>query len=414
MTRDTASKQLSRIERLSNYDESSDINDMNYAQLIQLQRQTKDPLISYIIKQAITKDVDQVVEQGSLSEMYINRKKNIVIKSSIDTNPYYIINGLYYGMKYINKMCNIIPNFMRTYGFIKGGKRTRFNNTDSVAWYLPGNDIYPVLEYIPGKSLEHIINDNEISTESLASVILQVVLSLKMLYSRYNVCHRDVHAGNVMVVDIDRQNIQYDDITITTDKLAVIVDYDSLFYATEEAYYMSEIPGLIQDCADLLKYEVEYIGMLLSIDDSKKLIETIISLLPTYMNYDPSVPIKTIENHDELKSNLIPRNSIEYMYITSKKMTNIQREYIHDIGKTIQKSTSISTIMKHVELANLKKMYNKTNKDQDNMLTYFHDIRAIKSYVNEAENIVEIKTDIYKSTFNIGGSVAKRRVTHHD
>jgi serine/threonine protein kinase len=201
----------------------------------ELQNNT-DRVLSHLIVQKLFSNVHKIGSSSAFGDVYLNSNANpTIVKVAKRSAP--LIHEIFAGLFAINHMSTYIPNFMRTYGYLKcGASYTPPNEKKPVSWCLPGDEMYLVAEYIPGDTIANKIKDG-MTGESFAHIYLQVLLSLRASSQLIGFTHNDLHGSNVMVTDCNSmRRVTYPDfsisrgksrrnITIATNKIAKIIDF---------------------------------------------------------------------------------------------------------------------------------------------------------------------------------------------
>lgn len=86
---------------------------------------------------------------------------------------------------------------------------------------------YLINEYIPqAKSLYHYLLDKQPGQSEILNIFLQVLFALEIAQKEFNFTHYDLHIENVLIRTLPHTvNLPYRRQNLTTDKLAVIIDY---------------------------------------------------------------------------------------------------------------------------------------------------------------------------------------------
>lgn len=186
-------------------------------------------------------NMEMIIPRGELIPLYIHRLKelaktsnsqvydvellrdNIVIKTSM-VGKYDVEFAI--GFYFLNSLRAEIPNFMQTYEKFKCGTSKGVCGAGRKQEFL-------ALEKVKGKTVESVIETMSYGDTCL--LLLQVYLSLIVANRRFEFCHYDLHASNVMIYDVEPTAITYnvgsyvgdgeENITIVVPFIAVIIDY---------------------------------------------------------------------------------------------------------------------------------------------------------------------------------------------
>lgn len=131
-----------------------------------------------------------------------NDEKLFILKKSLNCYNEYIVSS--YICNYLRKD---IPNFVYCFDVY--------------------ND-YLVYEFINGITLNNYIKF--CSIRDFINIFLQVMFSLYFAYKRFKFTHYDLQTSNIIIKNLDKNIlIRYDEKTIFTNNIAVIIDYDTSF-----------------------------------------------------------------------------------------------------------------------------------------------------------------------------------------
>lgn len=124
------------------------------------------------------------------------------------------LHELIVGLKCINKLREVIPTFVWTYGYttcnmpyIINGKTVQpcRNATNYTEYVKQPKYIGIITEYIDGDSLYDYL-ENDVSKNEFLSMILTVLYSLKYANESYGFVHWDLHYSNVMMRKLNNQD----------------------------------------------------------------------------------------------------------------------------------------------------------------------------------------------------------------
>lgn len=168
---------------------------------------------------------------------------NVLIKTAIQggETEYFIGRGL-------NRLRSEIPNFAYSFSAFKGG-RPAIVDDRVVSWLdFPGESSYIVEEIIePGESIADIAGI--LKAEEFLNYFLQVILSLRLAYQRFDFTHYDLAAHNVLIRDMDSElELNYQTprgpISIKTSKIATIIDFGYSYALIDGVDYGTRYPSL--------------------------------------------------------------------------------------------------------------------------------------------------------------------------
>ena len=188
------------------------------------------------------------------------------------------------GYNYINKLRNIVPNFVYTYGSFKLPIDTIKN--------LEIKKQTIILEKIEGTQLAVLLSDNSINFDDWLNIYCQLLFALEIAQREVNFTHFDLHCQNIIVRKVKSgyklimDNNIYE---ITYDYLPVIIDFGTSCISDNNNFLGSHdykkygmlnfmIPG--QDMYKIIISSLSYCK-------DKKLYESISSLLNFYEYKDP-------------------------------------------------------------------------------------------------------------------------------
>jgi len=242
---------------------------------------TKDFFSNYV------SDIHKIISDSSYGDVYnilSNDKIHqelfaIKIPKSVNINIYH---EAIIGMLALNKLRDIIPNFMFIYGLFYCSQPLKIpnniSNTNNSYKICPINGLkygHLVMENIfNSKPLDQILNS--LTTQEFLNIYLQIINALNLAHKEYDFTHFDLHSGNVLIQELsepiliplytDSQEIIY----ITTNKLARIIDYGkshininitelnktlSFSFKAKESYYRKGNP--LYDAYKLLMFCAE-------------------------------------------------------------------------------------------------------------------------------------------------------------
>ena len=179
---------------------------------IVITREELIPLYIQSLKELANTETTQLYDAELLRD-------NIVLKSS--RNADYSVEFAI-GFYFLNSLRSEIPNFMQTYesftcGSYFRGKICSINRKSN----------FLAIEKIEGVTASEFVKD--LSYEDMCLLLLQVYLALIIANKKFEFCHLDLHAENVMVYRTEPTAITYEigdsPVTIVVPFIAVIIDF---------------------------------------------------------------------------------------------------------------------------------------------------------------------------------------------
>jgi len=142
----------------------------------------------------------------------------------------------------INSLRKHVPNFGFAYAAFNCSQSV-FIEDEPRAWCnSKGSAPYIVYEYIgSSQSLRDYLKESTsgVDTNSMASIVLQIIFSLKYAYESIKFTHFDLHPKNILLQQIDHvTSIKYplsDGVRVDTDKIVKIIDYGFSYINIENA-----------------------------------------------------------------------------------------------------------------------------------------------------------------------------------
>jgi len=194
-------------------------------------------LISNIIKEHNYPLLHDTIEHEEHPLKKEDRTKVLVMSGSLPgTNDLFVIKSQPYDElmteylvgKKLNELRADIPNFALVYGL--------FNCSSPVAdafrvgsWCVSQNNGtgYMVYENIKGPTFSKWLRLASTKADDVIKCLFQIFMAVYMAYQRYDFTHYDLHSGNIIIHQLpEPRTITYPgNITIETDKLAIIIDY---------------------------------------------------------------------------------------------------------------------------------------------------------------------------------------------
>lgn len=127
------------------------------------------------------KEEDKFVKLDTKSteaDLYLFRTDYVVKVPKKEPND----RELKIGLKFINPLRKIVPNYVQTFGTVKFGKK------DSI-----------VLGKIDGYTLEFALKNDLLTFGDFKNIFSQILLALEVGGRECNLCHYDLHCGNVLL-----------------------------------------------------------------------------------------------------------------------------------------------------------------------------------------------------------------------
>lgn len=164
-----------------------------------------------------------------------NINNNIIVKiPQNEKNKNKLLCEYMIGLKTINKIRQKIPTFMFTYGSVECPINDNIKIDDKnyklKCDIKDNNRLYIFDEYINGKTLKELFENNLMNFEDFLIIYTQVLLSLELAQTEHSFTHYDLHRKNVMVKDVENytykiiiENSVYEFKNIN--KLPVIIDF---------------------------------------------------------------------------------------------------------------------------------------------------------------------------------------------
>lgn len=112
-----------------------------------------------------------------------------------------MVREYFIGIKAINKLRYLIPNFVYTLGSFLCPKPT---NSGKICTEKTQKTAFVLYEKIPGKSLDILLQNNELIFEEWLIIFFQILLSLEVAQREIRFTHFDLHAGNVIIRKKDK------------------------------------------------------------------------------------------------------------------------------------------------------------------------------------------------------------------
>jgi hypothetical protein len=137
-----------------------------------------------------------------------NINNNIIIKiPQNEKNKNKLLCEYTIGLNTVNKIRQIIPTFMFTYGSVECpiNENIKIKNNDyKLKCNIDNNNqLYIFNEYINGKTLKDLFEYNDFNFENFLIIYIQILLSLELSQKEHSFTHYDLHRKNVMVKDVN-------------------------------------------------------------------------------------------------------------------------------------------------------------------------------------------------------------------
>lgn len=131
-------------------------------------------------------------------------KDLLIIKNSIEGTDN-LIHECFIGL-ILNNLKQKIPNFSYVYGTFKNVNNVIYENVHSSI---------PLRDYLKVCDLNDLLN-----------IVLQVLYSIDIANKEYEFVHYDLNIDNILIKNVNKEYyIQYENIFIKTNKIAMIIDY---------------------------------------------------------------------------------------------------------------------------------------------------------------------------------------------
>ena len=228
---------------------------------------------------------DKPLSEGSYGKTYRYCFKGnddfcIIKKVEKTSDPYNVMLELSAGMRCLNILKVLIPNFCYTYDGIK-------NNDDTFTY----------IQNVNGVVLANMKLPESADRESVyAEIILQIICSLYIAQNTCNFIHNDLHTSNILITELpDRVTLTYPIhcstpyiVNIRTKYIATIIDYGMSSYEMDMKYNGYNGGHIINGIYNRTEYGIYQNLCLLSGD--------LIHLLFFLIKYEANCPniIKTI------------------------------------------------------------------------------------------------------------------------
>ena len=160
-----------------------------------------------------------------------SRKAQVVVKAPQYIDGYAsLIREYFIGLRALNKLRYTIPTVVYTLGLFKCNSPSSNGKINREDMCSNSSTPFVIYEKIPGDSVKHLLESNEITWENWLVCFAQILLSLELAQRECNFTHFDLHAGNVMLRNDEEVNytLPLDGTTYTisgTKILPVIIDF---------------------------------------------------------------------------------------------------------------------------------------------------------------------------------------------
>lgn len=199
--------------------------------------------------------IHQFIESHSLSIDFFKGKKNnfklfqwnkssFVQKEVLPNWKDDAIHQYFVGKNYINSIAKKIPNFIKTY--------YSYTNREQDTKNL-------IVEYRKGKTLDIMIQNNEINFSDLLKLWINVCLALEYAQQSCGFIHMDLYPWNIVVEDVKMkfsQSFLYKDEKIKTimemDFIPVLIDYGNSHVSDKGFHYYTTTPFYLNRFHDVI------------------------------------------------------------------------------------------------------------------------------------------------------------------
>jgi hypothetical protein len=362
---------------------------------------TKDFFANYI------SDIHKIINDSSYGDVYnivSNNKLNqeffaIKIPKSVHINIYH---EAIIGMLALNKLREILPNFMFIYGLFYCSQPLKIPNTNNSYKICPINGLkygHLVMENIfNSKSLQEIVNS--LTPQEFLNIYLQIINALNLAHKEFDFTHFDLHYGNVLIQELeepisiplytDTKEIIY----IKSNKLARIIDYGkshisinipelnkklSFSFNSSESFYKKGNP--LYDVYKLLMFCAEHIQI-----QPHKNLELYRFLLEIYKLFKQKDDLFT-----KIKGNLHAfrngKNRVDYYTYQPRSFDYNLDQFIYILYNMVEKTDEIEQTFKsdNIDISILDK-YKQPNNLQDIYYIYsILDKEIAQSYIEQVD-----------------------------
>jgi hypothetical protein len=175
-------------------------------------------------------DIDSSSGFVYFSDILSNVKVIIKLPQEVETDYDEMIREYFIGIKSINKLRYIIPNFVYTFGAFICPMKEGILCKDT---YKEDSNKIPfvVYENIPGDNMQKMLSNNKLTFSQYLGLFIQVLLALEVAQRTISFCHFDFHTGNLMCRDIKdecKYNVPLDNMIYEVrakEYLPVIIDF---------------------------------------------------------------------------------------------------------------------------------------------------------------------------------------------
>lgn len=214
-----------------------------YESVRELQRQAKNSGYTYQQLMALSQLFFQEYTYNKDGTPYSERNLKRLIDNGIDKQGRIIISDNFFVLKFpdeededydvifqevaiglqVNKLRNLCPNFVYTFGLCKTSPPSSIRKG-----YRRQNYHCAVLEHVDGEVLSRVVDRRSFKDNYV--IYLQIWLCLALAQSQIGLTHYDLHTGNVLVVNLGEYiQIEYPWGIIRTNKLVKIIDWGRSF-----------------------------------------------------------------------------------------------------------------------------------------------------------------------------------------
>lgn len=314
-------------------------------------------------------------------------------------NP--MLREYFIGIKAINNLRYLIPNFVYTLGSFLCPKPS---SSGKICIKNSQKTTFVLYENIPGKSLDILLQNNELNFEEWLIIFFQLLLSLEVAQREIRFTHFDLHAGNIIIRKKDKfsYKVSLDNITYhinNPDNFPVIIDfgissayidnrYIGTFNYAKYGILNFMIPGY--DMYKFMIYSVIY-------TKCTKMRTKIMSL---FRFYDKDDPYNVFDNFSKCKYDSIKVASDEYCkeitfsraatYTPSMMLKWLWKEFRKELKSkiTISERTQYLPLQYSNKIKEYDVIFNRSSEERE---------RAIKL----SDNCINIRASYVMTKYNV-------------